>query len=63
VADLLSKVELAGAGTRRHLPRGRRQRVTLTKAAANSATNLMTFPAIVIGNDEPVAAAANLTDA
>jgi len=45
------------------LLRGKRERVARAKAAADTATSLMTFPAVVIGDDEPVAAAAKLMDA
>jgi CBS domain-containing protein len=62
-ADLLPKMELAGTGTRPRLLMGKRERVARTKAAADTATNLMTFPAIVIGDDEPVSAAAKVMDA
>ncbi|WP_306205011.1 CBS domain-containing protein [Actinoplanes sp. RD1] len=60
--DLLRKIEYAGAEEPR-LFEGRRRRGERAKAAATTAAELMTAPAVVIRTGSTVAAAARLLDA
>jgi CBS domain-containing protein len=61
-ADLLFKAEYAGQPPSRLWER-KRIRAARTKAGADTATDLMTAPAITIGPDDRVTAAAKLMDA
>jgi CBS-domain-containing membrane protein len=61
-ADLLYKVELAGAQTPRRLLERKRTRVARDKAEADVAGHLMTAPAVVIREHDSVAHAARLMD-
>jgi CBS domain-containing protein len=59
-ADLLHKVEFAGNEPQSHLLERKRVRQARHKAGADTAADLMTSPAVVIGAHESVAAAAKL---
>ncbi|HEX6870715.1 MAG TPA: CBS domain-containing protein, partial [Micromonosporaceae bacterium] len=61
-ADLLHKMEFAGADSHMHLLERRRRRDARTKAGAETASELMSAPAVLIGPDEPLMAAAKLMD-
>ncbi|GIF17120.1 CBS domain-containing protein [Actinoplanes teichomyceticus] len=60
-ADLLRKIEYAGAGQPRIFERPAR-RGGRAKASARTASGLMSTPAVVVGADTPIAAAARLMD-
>lgn len=62
-ADLLHKMEFAGLEPHVHLLERKRRRSARAKAAADTAGELMTSPAIVIGVWESVTTAAKLMDA
>lgn len=59
-ADTLAKQEYQGGTARRPLFAGRKQRARWHKAAGLTAAELMTAPAVVIGENETVSAAARL---
>jgi CBS domain-containing protein len=59
-ADLLLKEDRAGLEGGHRLLEGRRSREARAKAAAGTATELMTSPAVTIGADEPLSLAARL---
>jgi CBS domain-containing protein len=61
-ADLLHKLELAGADLHRRRLDRRRVRTAKTKAAGDTAEALMTAPAITIGPDAPIGDAARLME-
>src|SRR5262245_8534346 len=61
-ADLLHKLEFAGGDGRTHLLERRRQRQAKAKASCDMAADLMSRPAVVIGDDAAVSAAARLMD-
>ncbi len=62
-ADLLHKVELAGEETHSRLFERKQVREAREKAGAGSAIDLMSAPAVVIGEHESVATAAKIMDA
>jgi CBS-domain-containing membrane protein len=62
-ADLLHKIEFAGEETRSRVFERKQVREAREKAGAGSAADLMSAPAIVIGQHESVAAAAKIMDA
>jgi CBS-domain-containing membrane protein len=62
-ADLLYKMEYAGLEPHLHLLERKVRRVARVKAAADTAADLMTSPAIVIGASESLTTAAKLMDA
>ena len=62
-ADLLHKMEFAGLEPHVHLLERKRRRMGRAKAAADTARDLMSRPAVVIGEDESLTAAARLMDA
>jgi CBS-domain-containing membrane protein len=62
-ADLLHKMEFAGLEPHVHLLERKRRRVARTKAAADTAGDLMTCPAVVIGPSESLTTAAKVMDA
>jgi predicted transcriptional regulator len=61
-ADLLHKIEFAGHEPHAALFERKRVRKARGKAAADTAADLMTAPAVVIGAHESVAAAAKVMD-
>lgn len=61
-ADLLHKVEFGGAVEPARLFERRTQRAARQKAAGETAEDLMTAPAVTIGPDETLAAAARLME-
>jgi CBS domain-containing protein len=61
-ADLLHKMEFAGLEPHVHLLERKRRRVARAKAAADTAGDLMTSPAVVIRASESLATAAKLMD-
>lgn len=62
-ADLLHKMQFAGLEPHVHLLERRRRRASRTKASADTATDLMSSPAVVVLASEPVSVAAKLMDA
>jgi CBS-domain-containing membrane protein len=62
-ADLLHKVEFAGEESRSRLFERKQVRSAREKAGAGSAIDLMSAPAVVIGEHESVATAAKIMDA
>jgi CBS-domain-containing membrane protein len=62
-ADLLHKMEFAGLEPHLHLLERKRRRMARAKAGADTAADLMTSPAIVIGASESLTTAAKLMDA
>jgi CBS domain-containing protein len=62
-ADLLHKMEFAGLEPHVRLLERRRRRLARAKAAADSAGDLMSAPAVVIGPAESLTTAARLMDA
>lgn len=61
-ADLLHKMEFAGLEPHVHLLERKRRRTARSKAAADTARDLMSTPAVVVGPDEPLSAVARLMD-
>ncbi|GAA0815615.1 CBS domain-containing protein [Spirilliplanes yamanashiensis] len=61
-ADLLHRVELAGRGERPRLFESRHRRAGRTRAAARTAGELMTRPAVTVTTGTPISAAARLLD-
>lgn len=61
-ADLLHKLQLCGLAGHIWLLENKRSRQAKTKAAADTARELMTSPAVTIGPDEPLPAAAQLME-
>jgi CBS domain-containing protein len=59
-ADALAKQEYKGGTAPRPWPAGRKRRAQWRKAAGLTAGELMTAPAVVVGGDETVGAAARL---
>jgi CBS domain-containing protein len=62
-ADLLHKMEFAGLEPHVHLLERKRRRTARAKASAETAGDLMTSPAIVIGVPESLTTAAKIMDA
>ena len=62
-ADLLHKMEFAGLEPHVHLLERKQRRVARAKAAADTAGDLMTSPAVVIGTEESLTTAAKRMDA
>jgi CBS-domain-containing membrane protein len=62
-ADLLHKMEFAGLEPHLHLLERKRRRAARAKASADTASDLMTGPAVVIGVGESLTTAAKLMDA
>jgi CBS-domain-containing membrane protein len=62
-ADLLHKMEFAGLEPHLHLLERKRRRAARAKAGADTAADLMTTPAVVIGASESLTTAAKLMDA
>jgi CBS-domain-containing membrane protein len=61
-ADVLHKMEFAGQEPHAHLLERRRRRTMRAKAEGETAADLMTEPAVTIGSDATIGAAAMLMD-